>query len=161
MLLLPYTAMHAAAQNTFPATGSSVGIGTIAPQDKLDVNGTALFGPLLEKINIGSGSLRFNRRVVDGAIYDSGFYAYQFQQTRSSSSSSDYLGLQVYSPSGFHITQSALAFTGSGQVAVNTSYVPQVCQLAINRSMITTSVINLSKNNYKNVVKQIKCSGTH
>ena len=49
--------MHAAAQNTFPATGS-VGIGIIAPQDKLDVNGSALFGPLLEKINIGSGSLR-------------------------------------------------------------------------------------------------------
>jgi len=118
----------------------NVGIGTTTPNDLLDVNGYSIFGPSVEKISIGSGSLGFNRKVATGAIYNNSKFAYQFQHTGSAIPGSDYLALQVYNPAGAGQNSTSLVINGSSQVGVNTSYIPAGYQFAVNGNAIATSI---------------------
>jgi hypothetical protein len=101
--------------------GGNIGIGTISPTDKLDVAGEVVFGPQTEKVSIGSASLAWNRKVATGLIYDSSRFAYQFQHTGSTSSGSDYLALQVYSPGGGQVNATALVVNGVANVGIGTA----------------------------------------
>jgi hypothetical protein len=96
----------------------NVGIGTTVPGDKLDVLGDVVFGSATERLSLRSGGIGFNRKVTTGAIYDSSRFAYQFNHTPSSTNTSDYLALQVYSGSGANITAEALVVNGLGNVGV-------------------------------------------
>ena len=98
-----------------------VGIGTTTPIDKLDVVGEVVFGALTEKVSIGTASLAWNRKVATGLIYDSGKHAYQFQHTGSTTNTSDYLALQVYSPTGGQVTSIGLVVNGVGNVGIGTN----------------------------------------
>ena len=118
-------------------SGSSIGIGTVNPADILDTFGNVVVGPGTERLSLGSGNIGFNRRTSNGAIYDSAAYAYQFQHTESTSPASDYLALQVYSPSGAGVTAQALTVNGNGQVGIGTATPGQT--LSVNGSISATS----------------------
>jgi len=98
----------------------SVGIGTAIPlaSSKLDVNGATVVGTSGPRISLASGSIGFNRDVTNGAIFNSGGYAYQFQKSNSATPSSDVLALQVYNPSGTNVASNALAVTGAGNIGI-------------------------------------------
>jgi hypothetical protein len=99
----------------------NVGIGTTSPAEILDVKGNPVFGTSQERVSVGSGSFGFNRRVIDGSIYNNSLFAYQFQHSGSSNQASDNLSLQVYSPDGSNITANALAINGFGNVGIGTA----------------------------------------
>jgi hypothetical protein len=130
----------------------NVGIGTSTPNDMLDVNGYSIFGPSVEKISIGGGSLGFNRKVATGAIYNNTKFAYQFQHTGSTTAGSDYLALQVYNPGGAGMNPTSLVINGSSQVGVNTSYIPTGYQFAVNGSAIATSITVQLRTNWPDYV---------
>jgi hypothetical protein len=137
---------------TLNMVNGNVGIGTTTPGDLLDVNGNAVFGNSNERLSMGSGSLGFNRRVATGNIYNTANYAYQFQHTGNSASGSDYLALQVYSPSGSNITPNALTINGAAQVGINTSYISPGYQFAVNGSVQATSITVLSRGSWPDYV---------
>ena len=102
-----------------------VGITNNAPTDFLDVAAPVVFGNLGgERLSMGDGSLGFNRKVATGAIYYSGAFAYQWQHTHSTTAASDYLALQVYTPSGTSVTGAAIAVNGLGDVGIGTTAPP-------------------------------------
>ncbi len=101
-------------------TVGNVGIGTSSPDDLFDTKGAALFGPLTERLSLGSGSFGFNRRVANGQIFDSGQFAYQMQHTGSSTQGNDYLAFQVYNPNSSSVTPYALAINSTGNVGIGT-----------------------------------------
>jgi len=120
--------------------GNSVGIGTTTPAEMLDVLGNPVFGTSQERLSMGSGSLAFNRRVIDGAIYNTSIYAYQFQHTGSSVPGSDNLSLQVYQPGGPNVTANALSINGYGNVGIGTTS-QDTYKLAVNGTIHSKAVI--------------------
>ena len=113
----------AANQELNVLANGNVGIGTTTPSDLLDVSGNTAFGNAVEKLSLGSGSIGFNRRVVDGTIYNTAAYAYQFQHTESTTPASDYLALEVFNPGGVGLTGRALTINGNGQVGIGTALI--------------------------------------
>ena len=105
-------------QGFYQNASGSVGIGTTTPADTLDVTAPVVFGNATERLSLNSGSIGFNRRVATGQIYNTSAYAYQWQHIPSSTATSDWLQLQVYSPSGGTVTGAAIAVNGQGGVAV-------------------------------------------
>ena len=79
---------------------------------------TVAFGQNTEKLSLNSGSIGFNRAVTTGQIYNTSAYAYQFQHTEGSTSTSDYLALQIYYPSGGNFSAAALEINAGGQVSI-------------------------------------------
>jgi hypothetical protein len=102
----------------------NVGIGTTAPQSKLDVysNGTGLS---LEPGNGTTffGTLGFNREASNGAIMSSGHNAYQFTNFDNR------FQLEVYNGGGTAVTYSALAVSSSGNVGIGTTNPQQALQV--------------------------------
>jgi hypothetical protein len=109
-----------------------VGIGTTNPAEALDdAAGTIVVGAVGgERTNMGAGSLGFNRKVSTGAIYTSSAYAYQIQHTQSTTSGSDYLAFQVYSPSGGGLFNNALVVNSNGHVGIGTTVPGQKLDVA-------------------------------
>jgi hypothetical protein len=133
-------------------SSGNVGIGTTSPGELLDVTGNPVFGTSTERLSMGSGSFGFNRRVATGSLYDNTRFAYQFQHTGSTTATSDYLAFQVYNPSGGNVTPNALVINGSAQVGINTTYIPSAYQMAINGSLIATSVTVQLRTNWPDYV---------
>ncbi|OOQ58323.1 hypothetical protein [Mucilaginibacter pedocola] len=129
-----------------------VGIGTTTPTEALDVNGNPAFGTITERISLGGSSLGFNRRVATGAIYDNTKFGYQFQHTGANGSTPDYLAWAVFNTTGNLVNATALTVTGSGQVGVNSSYIPSGFQFAVNGSIITTAVTVKLRTNWPDYV---------
>ncbi len=100
--------------------GGAVGILSSAPTDALDVMAPVVFGGATERLSLNTGSIGFNRKVANGQIYNSSYYAYQFQHTDGTTATGDFLGLQIYAPSGANVTGAAIAINGAGQVSVDT-----------------------------------------
>ena len=105
----------------FIDSDGKVGVGVTSLVDRLEVNGYARFGSQTAKLSLGSGSLGFNRHTPTGLIFDSSGHAYQFQHTKSTTPTSDYLALQVYNSSGDSITGEALVINGLGNVGIGTT----------------------------------------
>jgi hypothetical protein len=102
-----------------PIFGGQVGIQNPTPTDALDVGAPVVFGGTSgERLSLNTASIGFNRKVATGLIYSSSAYAYQFQHNGSTTATSDYLGIQVYSPSGSSVTPAAWTVNGAGQVTV-------------------------------------------
>jgi hypothetical protein len=100
--------------------GGAVGILSSAPTDALDVMAPVVFGGATERLSMSSASIGINRKVANGQIYNPLYYAYQFQHTEGTTAAGDFLGLQVYTPSGANVTNAAIAINGAGQVSVET-----------------------------------------
>jgi hypothetical protein len=83
------------------------------------INGPVEIGTGADKTSINSGTIGFNRRTYDGAIYDNTGYAYQWNHTKSTTAASDYLALQVYNPSGTQITSTAIKVDGNGNTQLS------------------------------------------
>jgi hypothetical protein len=96
----------------------SVGIGTTTPTDILDVTGASVIGVGPERLSLNIGSIGFNRKVATGQIYNTSYYAYQFQHTPSATQANDNLTIQVYAPNGTTVTGAALTVVGTGTVVV-------------------------------------------
>jgi hypothetical protein len=104
------------------ASTGNIGIGAPSPASKLDIGnyGTGV------SIDPGDGAttfgtLAFNQEATTGAILSPAAYAFQFTHTGSTTAGSDYLALQVSSPTGTKITPAALVVTGAGNVGIGTA----------------------------------------
>jgi hypothetical protein len=133
----------------------NVGIAdTGAPADTFDVYGQIVLGNSVERLSLNSGSVGFNRRVTTGAIYNTGIYAYQFQHTGGATATSDYLGLQIYTPAGATVAGTSLTINGAGNVSVNT--VQSGYQFYVNGAAAgTTAWTNTSDARLKTNVQEI------
>ncbi len=100
--------------------GGAVGILSSAPTDALDVMAPVVFGDATERLSLNTGSIGFNRKVANGQIYNTSYFAYQFQHTDGTTATGDFLSLQVYAPSGANVTGAAIVINGAGQVSVDT-----------------------------------------
>ena len=96
----------------------NVGIGTTTPADNLDVYGQAVIGANAERLSLNSGAIGFNRRVSTGQIYNTSAYAYQWRHNANSTAGSDFLTLEVYSPTGSMVSGGAIAITGGAAVSI-------------------------------------------
>jgi hypothetical protein len=85
------------------------------------INGPVEIGTGADKTSINAGSIGFNRRTYDGAIYDNTGYAYQWQHTKSTTAASDYLSLGVWNPSGTLIAPTAIKVDGNGNTYLSGS----------------------------------------
>ena len=95
------------------------GIGTANPGSRFDVigNGTGLSMDPANGTTI-FGALGFNREVATGAILSPNAYACQFTHFGSTTNTSDYLALQVNTPTGGAVTNNALVVNGVGNVGI-------------------------------------------
>jgi hypothetical protein len=135
-------------------TGNVGVLDTVAPADNFDVNGHAIIGPAVERLSLSSSSLGFNRRVTNGAIFNSSVYAYQFQHVGSGTAANDYMGWQVYTPTGSTVTPVAISVNGAGNVSINT--VQSTDQFYVNGSAGGTGAwINASDARLKTNVQEI------
>jgi hypothetical protein len=132
----------------------SVGINITTPTDTLDDYGTAVIGANGERLSFNAGSVGFNRKVLTGQIYNPSYYAYQFQHNQGTSSSADFLAIQVYQPSGVSVSGYALSVNGAGDVGVNTTQATY--QFYVNGSAAGTgNWINASDSRIKTDVTEI------
>jgi hypothetical protein len=83
----------------FYVTTGSVGIGTTSPAELLEISGSLKIGNLKIQ-NSDGGRIGFNRNTSTGAIYNSGYAAFQIN---GASSGADYLHFQNYNSSGSYV----------------------------------------------------------
>ena len=95
---------------------SNVGINTTSPAEKLDVAGSVKIGNIKIQ-NVNSGRIGFNRNTANGAIYNSGYSAFQIN---GPSSGLDYLSFEAYNSSGSFTNQ--MVYTNStGRLGIGTT----------------------------------------
>jgi len=110
--------------STFSALGQGVFGGNLgvfcntAPTRTLDVLGSAVFGSAAERLILNSTYLGFNRDPIAAVNYTSSAFAYQFNHTQSTTSTNDYLAVQVYNQSGVSVSAIAFVVNGSGNVGI-------------------------------------------
>ena len=122
--------INSVADTIFQPTGN-VGIGTITPNEKLEVNGSVRVGNVKIQ-NANGGRIGLNRNTSTGAIYNNTFGAFQIQNNDttgfeiqgyntggsltgliSMKQSDGYVGIGIASPTTkFHIDDNATAGTG-------------------------------------------------
>ena len=83
----------------FVSSSGIVGIGTTAPAEVLEVSGSVKIGNLKIE-NSDGGKIGFNRNTANGAIYNSGYAAFQINGAYSGS---NYLDFQNYNSSGSYL----------------------------------------------------------
>jgi len=80
-------------------SAGNIGIGITSPAERLEVSGSLKIGNLKIQ-NVNGGSIGFNRNTADGAIYNSGYAAFQINGALSGT---NYLDFQNYSSSGSYL----------------------------------------------------------
>ncbi len=80
-------------------SAGNIGIGITSPAERLEVSGSLKIGNLKIQ-NVNGGSVGFNRNTADGAIYNSGYAAFQINGAYSGA---NYLDFQNYSSSGSYL----------------------------------------------------------
>lgn len=110
-----FTGTSTVGNSIITQSGGNIGIGATAPKSKFDIL-TSGYG-----LSIHGDDIGFNREVTTGAIFNSSGYAYQFDHIYSTTASSDYLALQVNTPSGASVTPAAWSVTGAGNVGIGTT----------------------------------------
>jgi hypothetical protein len=118
-----FTGTSAVGNSVITQSSGNVGINNTAPVADLDVNQVISVGALSggDRISLGVGSLAFNRYAPTGAIFNTSGYAYQFQHFANPSAASDWLTLQVYTPTGTSVFPDALVINGNGNVGIGTA----------------------------------------
>jgi hypothetical protein len=99
-------------------SGGDVGIGITSPAERLEVSGSLKIGNLKIQ-NVNGGSIGFNRNTANGAIYNSGYAAFQINGAYSGA---NYLDFQNYNSSGSYLGGFVLnnGNIGMGTTAPNT-----------------------------------------
>ena len=83
----------------FVSSSGIVGIGTTTPSEVLDISGSVKIGNLKIE-NSDGGKIGFNRNTANGAIYNSGYSAFQINGAYSGA---NYLDFQNYNSSGSYL----------------------------------------------------------
>jgi hypothetical protein len=89
-----------------------------APTRTLDVLGSAVIGSAAERLILNSTYIGFNRDPIAAVNYTSSAFAYQLNHTQSTTSTNDYLAVQVYNQTGVSVSSTALVINGLGNVGI-------------------------------------------
>jgi len=89
-----------------------------APTRTLDVLGSAVLGSAAERLILNSTYIGFNRDPIAAVNYTASAFAYQLNHTQSTTSTSDYLAIQVYNQSGVSVSAIGFVINGSGNVGI-------------------------------------------
>ena len=92
-----------------------LGIGTNSPAEKLEVNGSFKVGNLKIQ-DANGGRIGFNRNTANGAIYDSGFAAFQINGAYANA---DFMAFEAYTSGG--VGTDAMAITSTGNIGIGTT----------------------------------------
>lgn len=93
-------------------SGGNLGVGTINPAEKVEINGSMKIGNMKFQ-NAAGGRIGFNRNTNDGTIYDSNFGAFQIN---GASGSANYLEFQSYTSGGGFA--GSFSFTDGGDFGI-------------------------------------------
>ena len=121
------------------AAGGNVGIGNTGPAERLEVGGAVKIGNVKIE-NANGGRIGFNRNTSNGAIYDSGYAAFQIN---GASSGANYMEFQNYSSAGGFLGSFVLANGNVGIGITNPGVRLHIAGASAGQANIISTIGNL------------------